>query len=460
MTRGAAADHVSDPTPPGALIVGGAHVSLALARSLGRRGIPVWLLAGHPLPRYSRYVQKSFAWPGAEHRDAVASIIDVAVRHGLKRWVLFATGDEDMRVIAQNHALLASHFRVVTASWDITQWAYDKRLTYRRAAELGIDYPRSVQACDLETLRRSPLRFPVVIKPARRDAINALTRAKAWKADDRDALLSLHRRAASLVGDDAVIVQEWIPGNGEAQFSYAALWDRGKPVASLVARRARQYPVDFGRSSTFVETVEQDEVETLACRFLQSLDYSGVVEIEFKYDRRDRRYKLLDVNGRFWTWTGLGALAGVDFPYLAWRQALGHDVSCVRTEAKTGVAWMYASRDIPAAFAEIARGPLTVGKYLTGFRKELVFASFALDDPLPAVAEFPLLVWNRLTKGRDGDSGLQQFAADLTGEGGAPANTGPKISADLGVFNPCRLRAPISPGRVAHTAPPPCSPWI
>ncbi len=41
MTRGAAADHVSDPTPPGALIVGGAHVSLALARSLGRRGIPV-----------------------------------------------------------------------------------------------------------------------------------------------------------------------------------------------------------------------------------------------------------------------------------------------------------------------------------------------------------------------------------------------------------------------------------
>ncbi len=104
MTRGAAADHVSDPTPPGALIVGGAHVSLALARSLGRRGIPVWLLAGHPLPRYSRYVQKSFAWPGAEHRDAVASIIDVAVRHGLKRWVLFATGDEDMRVIAQNHA--------------------------------------------------------------------------------------------------------------------------------------------------------------------------------------------------------------------------------------------------------------------------------------------------------------------------------------------------------------------
>ncbi len=416
----AAADSGAAPAPPGALVVGGAHVSIAVARSLGRRGIPVWLLACHPLPKLSRYVQRSFPWPGAEHRDGVASIVDVAVRHGLKGWVLFATGDEDMHLIAQNHALLAPHFHVATAGWDITQWVYDKRLTYRRAASLGIECPRSFQACDLETVRQSQIQFPVVLKPARRDAINAFTRAKAWKADDRDTLISLYRRAASLVGADAVIVQEFIPGNGEAQFSYAGLWDSGKPVASLVARRARQYPVDFGRSSTFVETVEQEQVETLACRFLESLNYSGVVEIEFKYDRRDRRYKLLDVNGRFWTWSGLGQLAGVDFPYLAWRQALGCDVACGR--AKAGVAWMYASRDILAAFAEISRGVLSLGDYLAGFRKELVFASFGVDDPIPAFAELPLLAWNRLTTRRHGSLRLQtttEFADGLP-VGGEP----------------------------------------
>jgi predicted ATP-grasp superfamily ATP-dependent carboligase len=427
MTRQAA-----PTTAGGALVVGGAHVSIAVARSLGRRGIPVWLLASHPLPRLSRYVQRSFPWPGAEHPDGLASIIDVAVRHGLNGWVLFATGDEDMRLIAQNHALLASHFRVATTNWDTTQWVYDKRLTYRRAASLGIECPRSFQACDLETLGQSQIQFPVVLKPACRDAINDFTRAKAWKADDRDALVSLYRRAASLVGSDAVIVQEWIPGNGEAQFSYAGLWDRGKPVASLVARRARQYPVDFGRSSTFVETVEQEQVKALACRFLESLGYSGVVEIEFKYDRRDRRYKLLDVNGRFWTWNGLGQRAGVDIPYLAWRQALGRDVAC--GPAKAGVAWMYASRDIRAAFAEISRGVLSAGDYLAGFRRELVFASFAVDDPLPAIAELPLLAWNRLTKRHDGRSGLRgtkKSTDDLAAAGGPPPNVGPKIAADL-----------------------------
>src|SRR5450759_2946559 len=85
---------------PGALIVGGAHVSIGLARSLGRHGIPVWLLANHPIPTFSRYVQRSFAWPGADHADGVATIIELATRHGLNGWVLFATSDQDMRMIA------------------------------------------------------------------------------------------------------------------------------------------------------------------------------------------------------------------------------------------------------------------------------------------------------------------------------------------------------------------------
>src|SRR5208282_6492827 len=103
---------------PGALVVGGAHVSIGVARSLGRHGIPVWLLANHPLPKFSRYVRRSFSWPGADHKDGVASIIDIATRYGLNGWVLLATGDEDMRMIAQNHALFASQFRVATANWD------------------------------------------------------------------------------------------------------------------------------------------------------------------------------------------------------------------------------------------------------------------------------------------------------------------------------------------------------
>jgi predicted ATP-grasp superfamily ATP-dependent carboligase len=387
-----------DPQPAhGALIVGGAHVSIAIARSLGRKGIPVWLLANHPIPTYSRYVQRSFPWPGADHPEGLSSIVDLAKQYGLNGWVLIAAGDQDMRLIAKNHALLSQHFRVATPDWDTIQWAYDKRLTYQRAAELGIDFPAGFHPRSLDDVERLVCRFPVILKPAFRKGMDEFTLAKAWKADDREQLLSLYKRAAALVGNDAIIVQEWIPGAGESQFSYAALCERGEPIVSLVARRARQHPIDFGRSSTYVETIEQSEVEDLARRFLKSLNYTGVVEVEFKHDRRDGHFKLLDVNGRFWTWNGLGPLAGIDFPYLAWRQALGKTVSPAC--ARPGVAWMHTSRDVVAAYQEIANGTLTVREYLASFKKPLAFANFALDDPMPAIVELPVALWNRVAHG-------------------------------------------------------------
>ena len=385
---------------PGALIVGGAHVSIGIARSLGRHGISVWLMANHPLPTYSRYVERSFPWPGADHADGLSSIIDLAKQHGLHGWVLIATGDQDMRLIAQNHTLLSQYFRVATPDWDTVQWAYDKRLTYQRAATLGIDFAASFHPHSPDEIAQLDCRFPVILKPAFRKGMDEFTLAKAWKAENRDELLSLYRHASALVGNDAIIVQEWIPGGGESQYSYAGLWERGEPVVSLVARRRRQHPIDFGRSSTYVESIEQGEVEALACRFLKSLNYTGVVEVEFKHDRRDGHYKLLDVNGRFWTWNGLGALAGVDFPYLAWRQALGKTVSPGR--ARPGVAWMHASHDVIAAYEEFANGALTVGDYLASFRKPLAFANFAFDDPLPAIVELPVAAWNRFAHGRLG----------------------------------------------------------
>src|SRR6185369_10236354 len=386
---------IADPrSMPGALIVGGAHVSLAIARSLGRRGIRVWLMANHPLPRYSRYVERSFDWPGADHPDALSSIVDVVTDHKLNGWVLIATGDQDMAMIARHRAMLAAHLRVPTADWQTIRWAYDKHLTYERAEALGIDTPRDIRLRGIDELARLDCRFPVVLKPATRNGEDEFTLAKAWRADDLAALLELYPRAAALVGADAVIMQEWIPGAGETQFSYAGLWNDGVPVASLVARRTRQHPIDFGRSSSFVEIVERPEVREIAERFLASINYSGVTEIEFKQDPRDGRYRLLDVNGRFWTWCGLADAAGIDFPYLLYRQALGLPV--VAGQATPGMAWMHVTRDILAAALEMQRGTTGVGGYLSGLTRVRSFASFAADDPLPAVAEIPSAVVKRI----------------------------------------------------------------
>ena len=166
---------------PGALIVGGAHVSLGVARSLGRRGVPVWLMANHPLPTYSRYVRRSFAWPGAEHPDGVASIMDIAARHHLDGWVLLATGDQDMRMIAQSRAQFASRFRVPTPAWRLiiprlhsfcTAWRTAYRLRFHvshSSASVGRSSPTgglSLRMSCISVRARSTWRGWVVAKAA------------------------------------------------------------------------------------------------------------------------------------------------------------------------------------------------------------------------------------------------------------------------------------------------------
>jgi D-aspartate ligase len=405
---GATCDHPHhDCGTLGALIVGGAHGSLGLARDLGRHGIPVWFISSdHRIAKYSRYISNHFDWPDPLDESALAFLLQLAGRYHLHGWVLIAGGDPELRLIAQHHAELSSVYRVTVPPWQIVRWAYDKRLTYQRAASLGIDHPFCHHAYDLQEVAQLDCRFPVVLKPAVREQRNAFTRAKAWRCDDRASLLARYEQAATFVGAHGVVLQELIPGGGSTQFSYAGVWHRGSPVASLVARRTRQFPIEFGYTSTFVETVDQPEVEDAACRFLRSLDYSGLVEVEFKYDQRDCRYKLLDVNTRAWTWNALGSIAGVNFAHVLWRTAEGEAVEPVWGRAN--VAWMHGTRDIVAACQEMLAGTLSPLGYIRGWCRPLVFAEFAKDDPLPGLVDLPHLIWRLLShQGRDRAQSLQ-----------------------------------------------------
>ena len=384
--------------PPSALILGGAHGALVIARSLARRGIAVDIVANHALPLFSRRIRRRFSWGESGHGpgpDALPRLLALAEHEGLAGAVLFAGGDTEARIIAEHHAALAPVFRLTTPPWDATRRLFDKRLMQEHAAALGLDVPLAYAPRDRAEFETMPLRFPLVLKPTVRTEENAFTLAKAWRADDRPSLLARFDAATALVGADAIVVQELIPGGGEAQYSYAVVCDRGKPVAELVARRRRQYPVEFGYTSTFVETVDCPQVEEAGRRLLASLDYTGIAEVEFKHDARDDRYKLLDVNTRIWTWGGLGAAAGVDFSHALWCLARGEPGAPLRPTRD--VAWVHASRDIVAAGDEMLRGRLTPAAWLRSLRRPLTFAAFALDDPLPGLVELPLALWRAVT---------------------------------------------------------------
>ena len=383
----------------GAVVVGGDYQGLGIVRSLGRRGIPVCVIDDeHSIARFSRYTTHAVRTASLrDERRTVDIVMDVGRELGLQGWLLYPTRDETVAAFARYRPLLAEWFRVPTPAWSTMRWVWDKRNTYRLASELGIPTPRTWCPRTTSELDQIDVEYPVVIKPAIKEHFIYATKAKAWKARTRHELHRLFQRALGQVGPGEVMVQDLIPGDGGQQFAYCAFFKDRRTIGSMVVRRRRQHPVEFGRASTFVEAIEQPVLETLSERFLRAIDYYGLVELEYKFDSRDQQYKLLDVNGRTWGYHTLGSLAGVDFPHLLFADQMGESTEPLR--GRTGVSWIRLLTDLPTGILEILAGHLDYRDYWRSLRNAHVEAVFNREDPLPGLMELALLPYLSLKRG-------------------------------------------------------------
>ena len=388
----AVAEHASGTS--GALLMGADYRALGMVRSLGRRRIPVWVIkqGGHLVAAASRYVRHRVPWPEGDDAQKIDFLLDLSAKNGLKGWLLIPTDDCAVTLASVYHDLLSKQYRVTVPPWEKLQWACDKRQLHKLAQKLGIDQPWTKCIPTRETLAHLDCPFPVILKPAIRLKPSSLAIPKAWRADNRQELLARVEEAASFIPPENLIIQEMVPGGGETQFSYAALCKDGFPMASITARRLRQYPKDFGQFSTFVETVDEPQVVAAAERLLSAASFTGLAEVEFKQDQRDRRFKVLDVNPRVWGWHTLSVRAGVDFSYLLWLLVTGEPVPIIR--ARAGERWIHGSADFRVAIGEIFNGGFSLASYLRSVRGPKESAIFAWDDPLPGLLDLPFFAYS------------------------------------------------------------------
>lgn len=375
----------------GALVIGGDHPGLAIARSLGRHGIPVYVVDDkYCISSFSRYVVRVVKVDDLlDPRKTVDAVLEVGRRFNLRNWVLFPTRDETVAAFSLNRAKLSEFFKVTTGEWESIQWAWDKKKTYELATTLDIPCPKTFNPRDAGELPSYYSNLPLAIKPAIKENFFYATGAKAWRADTAGELNAFYERAAQQIKPGEILLQEIIPGDGREQYSYCAFVRNGVPHSTLSARRVRQRPREFGRASSYVETVEVPEIEELSERFLKAINFHGIVEIEFKRDPRDGKYKVLDVNARPWGFHSIGSACGVDFSYLMYLDQLG--LASEPARAKAGVGWLRILTDIPTSLADFAHGSLSVEAYLKSLRATRIEAVFSWDDPFPSLAEIVFL---------------------------------------------------------------------
>lgn len=384
---------------PGVVLLGSDFKALGIIRSLGRRGIPSAVIDNVPRSAwFSRYVWQRLRWRGSmEGNDFLEFLLAAAHQHHWEHWVLIPAQDDVVELVARHTAQLASVYTLVTQEWETVQWAQDKRLTHRLAEGLGIPYPRTWYPADEHDLGGMDITFPAIVKPSTSIHLQHAMRLKALPARDQARLPHQYRVAASILRPEQIMVQEIIPGDGHAQFSVGTFCKEGAMLAGMTARRTRQYPIDYGLSSSFVEAVPQPLLLDYARTLIGALGVSGMVEIEFKYDARDGQYKLLDINVRPWGWHALCIACGLDLPYALYRGAFGH--MPIPMTAHYTHRWMRVLTDVPAGLQEMWAGTTSPWRYARSLAGPTVFSVLEWHDPLPVLGDLGIALY-RLASGR------------------------------------------------------------
>jgi predicted ATP-grasp superfamily ATP-dependent carboligase len=371
-----------------AVVFGLLHAGLALVRSLGREGIPV---EGIALNRYefglrSRYLRRRTLAAGDE--DVLEALRHAAA--GGERPVLFLERDENVETVLRRWDEVREVADVpLPDDPEAVRRLRRKDLLPLVAAEAGVPSPYTVRAESAAAIRDGGLQLPVLLKPLEGQDFAFAFGEKAFVAHDLDEAVAAWKRARERGFD--TIVQELVPDSHEHVYSlFTYVGREGRPLASVVGRKVRQGPLRFGTSAVFAAG-HDEEVHELGQRLLAAAGYRGLAHVEFVRDPRDGLLKVIEVNTRPPVWAGIATgpelkIAGVAYDDLCGR---GRDGEQTLTEQLT---WIYLAKDVWVSAQMARRRELAPREFLRHYlSRKKVRATFAVDDPAPAVASLGYL---------------------------------------------------------------------
>ena len=389
-------------SPPAALVMNTHITGLAVARSLGRAGVPVVGLDDERggLGQSSRHLAGLGLVPGPTVDDgrALADHLCALGPSFAERPVLVPTNDDWVLALARHRDRLEEHYRYSFAAHDVVQRALAKTSLYRACEELGVAIPRTwyLDAQSPEQVA-AVVPYPCVLKPDDSRGFYTAFRAKVFVVADAEAFVQRCAEAAAV--GLTLVAQEWVetrPGGFWSVASY--LSPDGTARGVFTGRKLEQWPPDFG-TSCLADARWDPAIADAGVRVLQALGYSGISEIEFVEDAATGRRLLLDVNTRAWKWIGLPVAAGVDLPLLAYRDAVGEPFDS--GPQRDGARWTFLRDYVPLVRAGAATVPeeqVTKAEWtalLAGRPSDLVDAVHDPDDPEPAYD----VLWSELTGG-------------------------------------------------------------
>ncbi len=370
-----------DVTKPVVVFRSGHHGGLGIVRSLGRAGVPVFCVdADRWEPAFSsRYCRGRFVLKAETVDPYVDQLLEIGGKLG-GHPILIPTTDHGAMWVADHAETLRQVFCFPFQEGALIRALCDKSRMQELARKSGVPTAQSAVANSKQDIERflDTAAFPIMVKATNAERVRARLGGTKFVVRTASELLELYARAEDPSGSD-LLLQEFIPGE---DWMFDGYFDRGsRCLFGVTGKKLRRFPVQTGVTSLGV-CLRNDAVERTTIDFMQAIGYQGILDIGYRHDQRDGRYKVLDVNPRIGcTFRLLASSDGMDSARALYLNLTGQAFG--RSEAVEGRKWIVEDFDLISAFGSWRQHGLTLKDWVSSLGGIQESACFALDDPVP-----------------------------------------------------------------------------
>ncbi len=386
------------------------HGSLGIARSLGRLGVPVYGLnpeLGTPAMA-SRYFHEAIRWDFSRTPagQTIEFLLDLGRRIG-RPSVLIPTADDVAELVVEHAGALREWYRFQYNPPQLVRAFSNKKELHFLARRHGVPTAETVFPVSLEEVRRyaDTAVFPIMLKASDGLRLQARTGKKMVIIRSATELLEQYQRLEDPANPN-LMLQEYIPGGDDTIWMFNGYFNaRSECSAGFTGKKLRQFPVHTGATSLGI-CLANPAVHDLTVSFMKAVGYQGILDIGYRFDARDGRYKLLDPNPRIGSSFRLFvAQDGMDVVRYLYLDLTGQPLP--PAVPREGRKWVVENQDLESCLDYRREGALSLGEWWRSYRGVEEAAWLAGDDLRPfrkVLGEFFAKgwrwIWRRLLGGK------------------------------------------------------------
>lgn len=323
----------------------------------------------HSYLKFSRYVSHFSYYPKLSDENWVDHINLEVEKYSID-FILPVFEFGIRKLIELKDSLIAKDKLSILPSLMSFDTARDKGLLYQHLKTHGFPCPESVVTKPHETPNLSHLEFPMIAKPV--IGFGGGQQIKVLNTID-----DVENYRDSISFSCNTIYQNFIYGY---DLCCNVLCKKGEVIAYSIQTTSIFKKKGVTPQAGF-SFVQEHQLLELVKNVMKSLEWSGVANIDCRYDERDDNFKIIEINTRYWINVDASAVAKVNFPYLHCLLTLNKDI--VIPEA-LNIFYL----NLKGLVKEVTRRPAIM--FRVNYLKNNTPLLFALKDPAPMVYKF---VW-------------------------------------------------------------------